>query len=120
MNDLSQMLYAADVASSLIVALAVGGLVFSGLALAFFLASCDTYDDDAKQRWGSKARKFCLAAVALITLWVVVPSKETMYAIAASEMGEQVLNSKIGGKAQEALSAWLDRQIDESAPDKGE
>ena len=51
----------------------------------------------------------------LIILWlmlsVVVPSQETIYAIAASETGETALKSDTGGKAVQALNAWLDRQI---------
>lgn len=47
----------------------------------------------------------------LSTLAVVLPSRETIYAIAASQMDEQALKSDIGAKTFRALDAWLDRQI---------
>jgi hypothetical protein len=34
-----------------------------------------------------------------------------MYAIAASELGEEVYKSEVGQKAEQALRAWLDKQI---------
>ena len=40
-----------------------------------------------------------------------VPSKDALYAITASEMGEEILNSNIGSKAQQAIEAWIDKQI---------
>lgn len=43
----------------------------------------------------------------------LVPPQETFYAIAASEMGEEIVKSETAGKAMKALDAWLDRQIEE-------
>lgn len=42
-----------------------------------------------------------------------LPSKETVYAIAASEMGEELLKTPTAAKATKALDAWLDKQIAE-------
>lgn len=44
------------------------------------------------------------------------PSKDTVYAIAASEMGERVITSPLGLKAGKAIEAWLDRQITPPPP----
>lgn len=46
----------------------------------------------------------------------IIPSRNTMYAIAASEMGEEVIKSETAGKAMKALDAWLDQQIAKSSP----
>lgn len=40
-----------------------------------------------------------------------IPSRDTFYAIAASEMGEQALKTPIATKAGKALEKWLDEQI---------
>lgn len=40
-----------------------------------------------------------------------MPNRDTVYAIAASQVGEQVISSPIGVKAGKAVEAWLDRQI---------
>lgn len=47
-------------------------------------------------------------------LWVVaaiLPTKDTVYAIAASELGEKVVASQLSDKAKKAIDAWLDKQI---------
>lgn len=66
----------------------------------------------------AKAYKFnpliALAGVTAIVLWVsaaLCPSQDTVYAIAASQTTEQVINSPLGAKAAKAVEAWLDRQI---------
>lgn len=45
-----------------------------------------------------------------------MPSKQTMYAMAASELGEKVINSDalkgVGNDAYKALQIWIKRQID--------
>lgn len=120
MNSLSWMIYAADVvggadfianAICLIAALAALGLVFFGSLLRV-----GAIGDDIK----NSNRLYRVAAFRALPAFVVagllaafIPSSGTIYAIAASEMGETALNSETGGKAIEALNAWLDRQIGE-------
>lgn len=52
-----------------------------------------------------------VSAIALVVVSVAVPSKDTVYAIAASEVGEEVVKSETASKAIKALNAWLDKQI---------
>lgn len=52
-----------------------------------------------------------IAAAVCSVVFVFVPQKNTVYAIAASEVGEEVLKSETADKAMTALNAWLDRQI---------
>ena len=43
---------------------------------------------------------------------IVTPEKKTLYAIAASEYGEQIIKSEIGNDATKALQQWIKRQIE--------
>jgi hypothetical protein len=54
--------------------------------------------------------------VLMCVLTCFSPDKDTVYAIAASEVGDHVLHSKTGTLAEQALDAWLQRQI--AAPSK--
>ena len=53
---------------------------------------------------------FTIIFVVLSSFASFIPSRDTVYAIAASEMGEKALQSPIGVKATKALETWLDRQ----------
>jgi hypothetical protein len=59
-----------------------------------------------------KYLKWNLVPVLLIAVSVLIPSKDTMYAIAASELGEEVVKSAIGQKSIKALEQWIDSQLE--------
>ena len=117
MNNLSILLYLADVAGnigwifnmlfaisifSVLVTLVVGGTMAEGTP--------SEKDWKIWRRWLiSSIGLFFSASLAS----ALTPSKETVYAIAASETGEEVLNSGVGTRATKALEAWLDKQIEE-------
>ena len=122
MNNLSWLIYLAGVVNSVgILAFIVGcgacGAFFAGLGVS----TGEYYDDDEgarKRRFGYKMVKYSVAAfLACSLLLIVLPGRETIYAIAASEMGEELLNSETGSKAVKALDAWLDRQIADDSDD---
>ena len=118
MNALSWLIYLASVVNS------VGILSFIVVILSVlvFLAGltvvCQHTEDYEKSErdTGVKMLKHSVTAFLVFALLLIVlPGRETIYAIAASEMGEELLNSETGSKAVKALDAWLDRQIaDES------
>ena len=111
MNNLSILLYAADVTSSLGTLLFGVGLIGSVAGVLIFLISLDSDPDfDAIRPY----RHSIFYAVALLAVACLFPSKDTMYAIAASEMGEEVLKSGVGTRATKALEVWLDKQIKET------
>ena len=56
-------------------------------------------------------KKTPLVASIAALLAIVTPDQNTLYAVAASQVGEQIVTSKTGEKAAKALDAWLDRQI---------
>ena len=97
MNNLSWMIYAADVAGS--VGYVSGTAITVGIvtgAIAMVVAGCTMESEPqiakACLRYAHKVVLPCTigAAIAL----VVIPSETTIYAIAASETGEEVLNSE--------------------------
>lgn len=139
MNSLSWLLYAADVADNIkttggMVAVfsTIGGLAAFGLS--FILAepfSFDSEETKAEKRGVGKAiratsKTFIIIGVSLITIGTLLPSRETMMLIAASEVGETVLASdqaqKIGGEAGalatdslKVLRKFINDQLGEAA-----
>lgn len=108
MNTLSWFLYLADVAGgiNLVLLLAsVGGLVFLPLVTAF------RFGEGLKPAWTPTNTKYAIAIAAALFFVVILPSKSTMYAIAASELGQQAVESKLGQKVATALEQWIDQQI---------
>ncbi len=119
MNKLSWILYWADVLPSLAgaVGFVTGLLAFIGTVVMAFhvVAGCFPNDPEAAAyRSGTSFIRWVLPLVFLLC-WgtYLVPSKETFYAIAASEVGEDVLKSPEVGKARQALNNWLDKQMEE-------
>lgn len=128
MNPLSKLLYFGNVAGNL------GGFcVFLGIVLlitavvTFIVHNVMTQEMIDKLRYNNdpEANKkvykratlpfwsgFCLFFA--IVVWVLAaftPSSDTVYAIAASEMGQKALQTPLAGKAEQALESWLDSKI---------
>lgn len=127
MNSLSWLLYFADLANGLGVIcslLGLAALIAAVVAAVQILWKDDFYDDvkEAAFKLVAKRYAFRFLGVALVLFLVsaIIPARSTVYAIAASEYGEQLLKSPIGGKAEKALEAWLDRQIARPSKDKDE
>lgn len=120
MNQLSWMIYWASVADGIGVVIGTiffGGMVASGL-LAIGCAMWATergWHKDEGGEWSPRSG-LTLAAKAVVGILIFgvaasfFPSKNTLYAIAASQAGEQVVTSETGVKAMKALNAWLDKQ----------
>lgn len=112
MNNLSWFLYLTEVLNSFGTFLSIVGvfsLIAFGLTVFFITVENSSYYRKEKLPYPKKIYFF--SALASIGLATFFPAKETMYAIAASEMGEEVLKSETANKAQQALNAWLDEQI---------
>lgn len=125
MNNVSWLIYLSNISGN------IGGLlIFIGIAVfiiagVYFGISIALYDD--LNKWDTSEetagllkkslhiRRFVPALLVLAcTLWVLAalcPRQETVLAIAASEIGEKVLESPTGNLAIKALNAWLQRQI---------
>lgn len=124
MNDLSWLLYLADVLPAFSGGVGVVGALISiaaliGLAVNIIMSiygEGDASDAEEVKAMSQKLAFFrwlfpCALLLSLSTN--LVPSKETFYAIAVSEMGEELLKSPEIGKARKALNNWLDDQLEE-------
>lgn len=111
MNNLSLLLYLADISHSLrgLLTLVAVLSLFACIIAAVLAYLSDCEDDNISGRYFLK--KFLWIPILCSLLVVFLPSKNTMYAIAASEIGEQVLKSSTMSKAQKAVDAWLDEQV---------
>lgn len=119
MNSISWFLYAAGVVDNFggvmvdmgVFCLLVCGVCWFGYSIA------DNDDTTAMlKRTGSWTP---IAAAVILTVSCFVPSKSTMYAIAASQVGERVAQSEevkgIANDATKALQQWIKRQIEPEA-----
>lgn len=123
MNDLSWFIYLASVVSSIgvltFIVVVLSVLVFLA-GLMVILYNTEEWDKSDRDTGMSLIKYSITAFVVGSLLNIVLPGRETIYAIAASEMGEELLNSETGSKAVKALDAWLDRQIaddEDTTPD---
>lgn len=136
MNSLSWMIYLAGVTGSMSTVLTLGALATGGASGACAIIWASTGETPTIWSWEDKETKvkahaayrakiagfikplICACGV-FAAIAAIIPSSGTIYAIAASETGEDVLKSDTGGKAVKALNAWLDKQI-AGEPEKGE
>lgn len=109
MNSLSWFLYFADFAVrfQFISALVMLTAAF-GLGVTFILK---TLEEPAKNS-RSLVKGFAIALIVSSSIFCLTPSKNTLYAIAASQLGEKAMESTIGQKTKQALELWIDSQIE--------
>ncbi len=111
MNQLSWLLYWGDVLGNLRVVLGILAVV---ACIAGFIIIVMYYDGDL---YKDKKTKYQLAAQLIITSVICMivasfaPSSTTIYAIAASEIGQCARQTPLAGKAEQALESWLTKQI---------
>ena len=107
MNELSWLLYLAQVSTNIMVLCTFAG-VFSLFAAGFFFL-CGIVEDD--KRGFQMAKKPFIFGVVAIMIATFVPPKETVYMIAASQVGEAVINSPEGQKSIQTLQKILDTYL---------
>lgn len=120
MNTLSWLIYLAEVVGNLgknleivFTVTLVVSVLLAVAALICMGASIEVDDDDLRKvakRIGKWAIGLTVTTFFFITLSSLIPSSKTVYAIAASEMGEVVVKSE---EAQEVFKALKDRVMDE-------
>lgn len=115
MNSLSWLIYLAQVLTSL-------GYLFVGMSIILLiaaaigvLAACTAYDEDDIKMGRKVARVCVLLCVLCAVVGNVLPNKETLYAIAASQLGERIVQSgevkELSNDAYAALRVWLKKQV---------
>ncbi len=131
MNSLTALIYFAGVSENIqgvLMAMAIiSGIIATGCliaAAAFTIGephiwSCDeNRAPEIRARWDAngvlaktlikKALKVCIPTAIIAAF---LPSANTVYAMAAANVGKQIVESPTADKAVKALNAWLDRQI---------
>lgn len=118
MNSVSWLLYVIDVVGGIKVLAAVNAGFFS-LVLGIGGISIAASEGET---WDWFSRNFRWLVGAPIFAWLIfiaVPYQNTLYAIAASEVGERVIKNEkvqdIASDATKALHQWIKRQIEPDA-----
>lgn len=117
MNSVSWFLYASDVIGNIqptIVACAVLSIIAAGVCM---LVYCEDWDGGPLV-----AKRLMFCAVPALFIACLIPSQKTMYAIAASQIGERVAENEavqgIASDATKALQQWIKKQIEPEAAKK--
>lgn len=109
MNNLSWLLLLADLTQniSITIGIVAGLLLVGGAGAAFghFLVDEDT------ERAGPIIKTFLWITIPLFIVNAFIPSKTTIYMIAASEMGETVINSPETKKMFDLLKTKIEEQL---------
>lgn len=121
MNAISWFLYLADVLSNaqlaigLIIAGCVCFITFSGIGYAV----TDGEIIDIFPNMKKYSARVLYVGIVLIVVIIFIPSKNTLYAIAASEVGEKLIANDdvkgIASDATKALQQWIKSQLKEDA-----
>lgn len=120
MNQLSWLIYWAGVCGNIGPILGIlSGLFFGSVVVKLIITGVTVADgyfhEEEKANLFGSLKNFTLLflplAVLLAFMAAFVPGKDTLYAIAASQAGEQILHSPTAGLAEQALDSWLKRQI---------
>lgn len=137
MNNLSWLIYLAslsDSASSFFSFLAFVSTVFAAVGLVLSLMWTDGASgfgnkelylkgyEEMRKRGKALIPRGLLGILIFGGIAVVLPGKNTIYAIAASEIGERMVKSDqvqdIASDATKALQQWIKRQIEPDAEKK--
>ena len=117
MNTLSILLYLGDVVSTLEILLSAS-LAAVSIVMLFF-AIC--YVENLEKKHGTeKEENFVLRGlsscfkvlIVTVFLLVLVPNKDTIYLIAASEVGEEVIESPITQRLATKIEKYLDNVLE--------
>ena len=106
MNTLSWFLYLAEVVSNLSTFFFFIG--FMGTLIGGFTCAYLQFELRSSRGW-----KWLGVPFFFVLLSAVLPSKTTIYAVAASEMGEKVYQSQQGQKIVSLLEQYIDKQLKE-------
>ena len=124
MNSISWFLYLASFADKITGIAAVWGILLSLVVVmatvAWIVVFCTAAaDKDAEKTLTLTThiwKVFVGWLIVMGVLYSVTPDSKTMYAIAASQVGEQVVKSEaaqgIANDATKALQQWIKRQLD--------
>lgn len=124
MNNLSWFIYLAELIPSIrgsiiiwaflaIILLAIYSLFIGHKIDMAYHNDDDNYRDTLKSRLASVLKKAVVTIIVLWTVAILLPSKQTLYMIAASEVGEKVATSPQAQEIMKDISAVLKKQLEE-------
>ena len=91
------------------------GIVFAATLLTVIGTEGKCLDEKNRPTWYKFFWRSLSAALISMTVSVFSPSRDTMYAIAASQIGERVIQNEavqgIANDATKALQQWIKRQL---------
>lgn len=126
MNQLSWLLYIGDVLGNIGPTFVILSFLSAIGVIFYVVAYCTTGDNLSNYEWDKDktarltkdrrvAKGYATLCLSLMFVFALIatfcPSKDTVYAIAASQVGEQILKTPLANKAEKALEGWLDKQI---------
>lgn len=116
MNSLSWFIYAIDIIGNIkgfLIALMIASVVVLGIRIGATVAGNDI--NNTKNPYPPYRAVVAFVVVGGI-IASLLPAKGTLYAIAASEVGERVINTEtvkgMSADATKALQQWIKRQIE--------
>lgn len=119
MNSVSWFIYIAQVSSSLGVMFCIlGTLLMVAVMGRFVFPYARNTMEFSKPGDGDYmpprpiARGYMALSVIFMLAGNLMPEKNTMYAIAASQVGEQIVKTEIASDATKALHSWIKKQIE--------
>jgi hypothetical protein len=104
--------YLADVASNIAVFLVIFAIIFGFSMAVFFLKAGDSFDSDSV-KFKTLGTRLGIAAIALCSISVLIPSKSTMYLMAGASVAKEVAASETGKRVQELVNKKLDEMLQE-------
>jgi len=120
MNQLSWLLYLGNVVANLGPLFTIVGIIIIGLAIFLWVGHRLDQTEYMDHWHGQDAERkpsiflpvsTTIAFIVFFFLAALCPSQDTVYAIAASQVGEQALKTPTAIKAEKAIDSWLDKQI---------
>lgn len=122
MNDLSIFIYLAAVFETIrdlsFPVFFFGALICAGFVVGYFIAGDKDFVSlkghrEEKQAFFVTCLKNTLIGIGIYTLsYLFVPSKETMYLMLGSEVGEELILSEEAGKVRDIINQELDTLLD--------
>lgn len=118
MNQLSWLLYLGNVVGNLGPLFGISAFIIICVSIVVWILSAvagDPYPNESELELRKSLKKYrvplAVIGFVLAISAAFCPSSDTVYAIAASQVGESVLKTPTALKAEKAIDAWLDRQI---------
>lgn len=111
MTSVLLLLYLADLAVGVSVICLLAGIVMLVVWCVRWLVNFDKeYGDGAVMR-SMPNKRFLWFVIMLFSITAIMPSKTTLYAVAAVQAGDALADSERGAKVLNALDRWLDQQV---------